>query len=85
MSPELIGSLGVSLLLIAFVLNLARRLSERHPVYLLMNVFGCALAAWYAWVGQQVPFVVLETVWGVAALVKLGLVFIKKAPAETGA
>ena len=85
MSPELIGSLGVSLLLLAFVLNLARRLSERHPVYLLMNVLGCALAAWYAWVGQQVPFVVLETVWGVAALLKLLLVTIKKAPAETGA
>ena len=85
MSPELIGSLGVGLLLLAFVLNLARKLSERHPAYLIMNVAGCALAAWYAWVGEQVPFVVLETVWGLAAAIKLGFVLIKKAPVETGA
>jgi len=81
MSPELIGSVGVGLLLVAFVLNLARKLSERHPLYLIMNVLGCALAAWYAWVGEQIPFVVLETVWGAAAVIKLAMVAKTKAPA----
>lgn len=85
MWPEIIGSTGVGLLLLAFVLNLARKLSARHPVYLLLNVVGCALAAWYAWVGQAVPFIVLEGVWGLAALAKLvSLGRQKKTPAEAG-
>jgi hypothetical protein len=75
---QLIGSIGVGLLLAAFVLNLARKLNERHPVYLLMNVVGCVLACFYAWVGGQIPFVILEGVWGTAALVKLALVMSRR-------
>lgn len=85
MWSEVIGSVGVGLLLVAFILNLAKKLSERHPVYLIMNILGCVLAAWYAWVGQQVPFIILEGVWGVAAGVKLvGIAIQKKTPAESG-
>jgi hypothetical protein len=71
MSPAVIGSCGVGLLLAAFVLNLARKLSERHPLYLTMNAIGAFLAAWYAYAGQALPFVILESVWGTAALVRL--------------
>ena len=64
----LIGSLGVALLLLAFVLNLLERLTEQSPAYLLMNLFGASLAAVYAWSGGAIPFVILEGVWaGVAA------------------
>lgn len=71
MFAQILGSIGVGLLLLGFVLNLTRILSERHPVYLGLNVVGCALAGYYAWIGGQIPFVVLEGVWGLAALVKL--------------
>ena len=84
MSPSLVGSLGVGLLLLAFVLNLAGRLYERSAIYLLMNILGAGMAAWYAWQGDALPFVILETVWGVAALVRL-LALTKKAPADAGA
>jgi hypothetical protein len=79
MSPMIVGSAGVGLLLLAFVLNLLRMLSERHPAYLTMNVLGAGLAAWYAWVGGVVPFVVIESVWGGVALIRLmGVVAGKK-------
>ena len=82
---EIIGSTGVGLLLLAFVLNLAKKLSEQHPAYLIMNIAGCGLAAWYAWVGHQVPFIILEGVWGLAATIKLVVsVGKKKTPAEAG-
>jgi hypothetical protein len=71
MNSTLIGSAGVGLLLLAFILNLARWIGERSPWYLSMNIAGAALAAWYAWDGGQVPFVVLESAWGAAALVRL--------------
>lgn len=83
MSPITIGSVGVGLLLIAFVLNLLNVLSERGRVYLLMNVLGALLACWYAWQGRLIPFVVLEAVWGVAALVRMFLVP-EKTPGRPG-
>ena len=75
----LIGSLGVGLLLAAFALNLTRKLHERHPAYLLMNFVGAAMAAWYALVGDIIPFVILESVWAAAAAARLILLY-KKGP-----
>jgi len=80
MSPVLVGSLGVALLLLAFVLNLMRKVTEHSAVYLLLNFIGAGLAAWYAWHDMMIPFVILEAVWGVTALVRL-LRVMKKAPA----
>ncbi len=71
MAPMIVGSCGVGLLLLAFVLNLTRRLTEDNPAYLFMNVLGAGMAAWYALAGGVIPFVVLEIVWGGAALVRL--------------
>lgn len=74
MSAILIGSAGVGLLLLAFVLNLLRVLSEKSRWYLGMNFVGAAMACWYAWDSQLIPFVVLEAVWGVTALARLFMV-----------
>jgi hypothetical protein len=67
----LIGSVGVGLLLLAFVLNLVRVLSETSRWYLGMNFVGAALACYYAWEEQIIPFAILEAVWSLTALVKL--------------
>jgi hypothetical protein len=79
----LIGSAGVGLILLAFLLNLVRVLSERHPLYLWMNIIGAGLACWYAWAGGSLPFVILEGVWCLAAAIKLGTIR-KGAPARAG-
>jgi len=79
MSPVFVGSLGVAVLLLAFVLNLLRKVTERSAVYLLLNSVGAGLAAWYAWHDRIMPFVVLEAVWGIAALVRL-LIELRKSP-----
>jgi hypothetical protein len=64
---DLLATLGVTTLLVAFVLNQRGRLSERHPAFLGMNLVGAALCAVSAWLVQFIPFVVLESVWGVVA------------------
>ncbi|UCE25216.1 MAG: hypothetical protein JSU74_03985 [Candidatus Zixiibacteriota bacterium] len=84
MSSMVIGSLGVGLLLLAFALNLIKRLSQTSGLYLAMNVIGALLAAWYAYDGRVLPFVILEMVWAVTALVRL-INVIKKAPRQRGA
>ncbi|MFC1475042.1 hypothetical protein ACFLQG_00200 [Candidatus Zixiibacteriota bacterium] len=71
MDSVIIGSVGVFLLLLAFALNLIKKLNESSPVYLLMNFFGALLAAWYAYDGNLMPFVILELVWSFTALFKL--------------
>jgi hypothetical protein len=70
-SGELIGTLGVSLLLIAFALNLANRLSSSSPAYLLLNIIGAVLAGVSSYIIRFWPFVVLEGVWTLSSIVML--------------
>lgn len=77
MLPMIIGSFGVFLLLLAFGLNLVKKLSESSPVYLGMNAVGALMAAGYAYDGGAIPFVILELTWAVVAATRLTLV-IKK-------
>jgi hypothetical protein len=68
----LIGSIGVSLLLLAFFLNLFGHLRAAGYPYLLMNLAGGGLACLSSWMIGFVPFVVLEGTW--AAVAAVGLV-----------
>ncbi len=65
---ELIGTLGVSLLLIGFALNLINKLSATSKTYLLLNVFGALLAGISSYLIAFWPFVVLEGVWTISSL-----------------
>jgi len=62
-ASDLIGTLGVSTLLVAFVLNQRGLLSERSRTFLAMNMTGALLCGWSAWLVRFMPFVVLEGVW----------------------
>ena len=63
-----IATVGVSLLLIAFALNLRGLLATRSPLYQGMNAIGAALACLASAMIDFVPFVVLEAVWLAVAL-----------------
>lgn len=68
---EWIGSLGVTLLLVAFILNLLNKLALNSITYLLLNVIGAALAGISSYIIQFWPFVILESVWMLASLIPL--------------
>ena len=70
-SGELVGTLGVSLLLIAFALNLANKLSVTSTAYLVLNIIGAALAGISSYMITFWPFVVLEGVWTISSIVVL--------------
>jgi hypothetical protein len=78
----LIGSAGVGLLLIAFVVNAAGRVRARDPRYLVLNAAGAALACWASVLLDFVPFVVLEATWCAAALA--GLIGSRRRSADRG-
>jgi hypothetical protein len=66
---ELVGTLGVTLLLIAFGLNISGRLHSSSRPYLLLNIFGAALATVSSYMIAFWPFVVLEGVWTIASFI----------------
>ncbi|MDZ4664423.1 MAG: hypothetical protein SGJ15_06060 [Bacteroidota bacterium] len=66
-----IGSVGVTVLLFAFVLNLLKKLSADSSPYLLMNIVGALLAGISSFMIDFWPFVILESVWVIASLVPL--------------
>lgn len=67
----LIGSTGVTLLLLAFLLNLFNKLPQNSAPYALLNIVGAGLACYASWLIDYMPFVVLEGAWFVVAVVGL--------------
>ena len=66
------GTIGVTLLLLAFGLNLLNKITQGSLVYILLNCFGAALACLASVMISYTPFVILEGVWtlvSVAALI----------------
>jgi hypothetical protein len=64
----LIGSLGVALLLIAFLANLLELLRADSRLYTWLNFVGASLAGWSSYLIGFMPFVVMEGVWALVAL-----------------
>ena len=64
-----IGSLGVSLLLLAFILNLFKWLKTGSFLYSLMNFLGAGIAGYASVLIDFIPFVILESFWALIALI----------------
>lgn len=69
--PEIIGFVGVTLLLIAFFLNLFRLLNAESTPYLALNLVGAGLACASSYLIDFLPFVLLEGTWAIVAAVAL--------------
>jgi len=67
----IIGSLGVSILLIAFFCNLFKFLSQDSTLYMLLNVIGACLSGYASYLIHFMPFVILEGTWGIVAALAL--------------
>jgi len=68
---DIIASIGVIILLIAFLLNLNKRLSASSKAYTFMNFIGAGLCCYASWMVRFYPFIILEGVWAFVALVSL--------------
>jgi hypothetical protein len=69
--PEIMGFVGVTLLLIAFFLNLFRLSKAESLSYLALNLVGAALACASSYLIDFLPFVLLEGTWAVVAAIAL--------------
>ena len=65
---DIIASIGVIILLIAFLLNLYKKLSANSKAYTFMNFLGAAICGFSSYLISFYPFVVLEGIWSLVAL-----------------
>ena len=70
-TPDILASVGVIILLVAFLLNLYGKLPARSNIYKLMNFIGAGICAYSSWMIRFYPFIVLESVWALFALASL--------------
>ena len=66
---ESLGSYVVSILLIAFVLNLLKVIRTDSVIYGLLNFAGAAIACYASYLIPYFPFVILEGLWTILSLV----------------
>jgi len=65
------GSIGVAMLLIAFLLNLLNKIDKNSLAYILMNVIGAGLACLASWMINYIPFIILEATWTLVSVLAL--------------
>jgi hypothetical protein len=63
-----IGFAGVAILLLAFFLNLFKKISSNSLSYILLNIIGAGLACLASWLINYIPFVILEASWMLVSL-----------------
>jgi hypothetical protein len=76
-TSDWIGSVGVAILLLAFLLNLLNKISKDGLAYIYMNIVGSGLACTASWMIHYLPFVVLEGVWMLVSILALARSFRK--------
>jgi hypothetical protein len=71
---DIIGTIGVGLILLAYFLNTFSLIPKEGKLFFIMNIFGAGLACYASMLIKYLPFVVLEGVWSlvsIAGLIKL--------------
>ncbi len=68
---DLIGFIGVSMILMAYFLNLNNKLNSADIRYILLNLVGATLACLASILMEYYPFVLLEGVWTIVSVVAL--------------
>jgi hypothetical protein len=66
-ATDSIGFIGVSILLIAYFLNITNKIKKESLVYLQMNFFGAGLACLASVLMKYLPFIILEGCWTIVS------------------
>jgi hypothetical protein len=69
-----LGFIGVTILLVAFFLNLINVLDKNSSTYMILNIIGAGIACAASIAINYLPFIILEGVWTLVSIV----IFLKK-------
>lgn len=68
---DIISTIGVSLILLAFFLNTFKYIADNGKLYFVLNIIGGAFACYGSVLLNSLPFIILEGTWSVVALIGL--------------
>ena len=68
---DIIGTVGVGLILLAYFCNVFGWLSGKSKLFFLLNIVGAGLACYASWLIPYWPFVILEGTWVLVSIVGL--------------
>lgn len=71
MINDIIGVLGLAFLLGGFLLNELKKIKSESLVYNVSNLFGAAFLGYYSFILGSNIFVVLNSIWGIVAAIKV--------------
>ena len=67
-SIDWLGSIGVFLILLGYILNVTGKVSHKDLVFILLNLIGAAMACLASVLLKYIPFIVLEGAWTLVSL-----------------
>ena len=67
-TPTIIGALGATLILIAFILNQLNKWKKTDLSYDIVNLVGSVLLIIFSYMINAWPFIILNSVWAVVSL-----------------
>ncbi len=68
---DIISTIGVSLILLAFFLNTFKYITDSSKLYFVLNIVGGAFACYGSVLLNSLPFIILEGTWSLVAIVGL--------------
>lgn len=77
-AKDWIGFIGVSILLIAYFLNLKDIIGKNSFTYLILNLVGAGIACLASVLLNYLPFIILEGCWTIVSAIGLLNYFKKK-------
>ena len=73
-----IGFIGVSILLLAYFLNITDKIKNDSLIYLFLNFLGAGIACYASVLLNYLPFIILEGSWTLVSVVGIFQYFRRK-------
>lgn len=68
---DLIGTIGVGIVLIAYFLNNFSLIKRNGSLYFVLNILGASIACYASILIHYIPFIVLEGTWALLSVISL--------------
>ena len=77
-TADWLGFIGVAMILLAYILNVTKKVSTNDNSFILLNLIGAGIACLASILLNYVPFIILEGVWTLISLISLGKKYVVK-------
>jgi hypothetical protein len=65
---DIIGTIGVGLILVAYFLNIFSLIEKDGKLYFTINILGASLACYASILINYKPFIILEATWAIVSI-----------------